>query len=105
MVGAIPTQTVMAEKLTLGYRCGQVLASDTWLTSDRPVWGHEFHRSRQTTNCDRPLYQLTNYVGRDLGAEGWGRGNLLASYMHLHWGSNPSIAAGLIEAARAHQNS
>jgi cobyrinic acid a,c-diamide synthase len=29
----------------------------------------------------------------------------LASYIHLHWGGNPSIAAGLIEAARAHQNS
>ncbi len=103
MVGAIPTQTVMAEKLTLGYRCGQVLASDTWLPSDRLVWGHEFHRSRQTVDCDRPLYKLKNYAGRDLGAEGWGRHNLLASYMHLHWGSNSSIAAGLIEAARAPQ--
>ncbi len=104
MVGAIPTQTVMADKLTLGYRCAQVLASDTWLPGDRPVWGHEFHRSHQTVDCDRPLYQLKNYAGQDLGTEGWGRKNLLASYLHLHWGNNPSIAIGLIAAARETQN-
>ncbi|NKB18067.1 MAG: cobyrinate a,c-diamide synthase [Pseudanabaena sp. CRU_2_10] len=103
MVGAIPTQTVMADKLTLGYRCGQVLTSDTWLPTNQPVWGHEFHRSCQTIASDRPLYQLKNYAGRDLGAEGWGRRNFLASYVHLHWGGNPSVAAGLVGVARAPQ--
>lgn len=105
MVGAIPTQTMMTEKLTLGYRCAQVLNSDTWLPQNQLVWGHEFHRSRQIAECDRPLYHLTNYAGQDLGEEGWGRNNLLASYVHLHWGGNPSIAAGLIRAAIAAKHS
>jgi cobyrinic acid a,c-diamide synthase len=105
MVGAIPTQTIMTDKLTLGYRCGQALAPHTWLPSDRLVWGHEFHRSCQTVASDRPLYQLTNYAGQDLGKEGWGRHNLWASYVHLHWGTNPSIAAGLIKAATAVRHS
>jgi cobyrinic acid a,c-diamide synthase len=105
MVGAIPTQTIMTDKLTLGYRCGQALAPHTWLPSNRPIWGHEFHRSCQTVASDRPLYQLTNYAGQDLGKEGWGRQNLLASYVHLHWGGNPSIAAGLIRAATAVRHS
>ncbi len=112
MVGAIPTQTIMTDKLTLGYRCCQVLTSaintQPWLPSDhRPVWGHEFHRSRQTVASDLPLYQLKNYAGRDLGTEGWGRHNFLASYLHLHWGSNPSVAAGFVRAAteaRSHQH-
>jgi cobyrinic acid a,c-diamide synthase len=101
MVGAIPTQTVMSDKLTLGYRCGQVLTSNTWLPKNQLVWGHEFHRSRQIGACDRPLYQLKNYSGRDLGTEGWSRQDLLASYMHLHWGGNPSVVVGLTMAARA----
>jgi cobyrinic acid a,c-diamide synthase len=105
MVGAIPTQTIMTDKLTLGYRCGQALLPHSWLPDDQPIWGHEFHRSRQTAASDRPLYQLTNYAGQDLGEEGWGKNNLLASYVHLHWGGNPSIAAGLIRAAMAAKHS
>jgi cobyrinic acid a,c-diamide synthase len=105
MVGTIPTQTIMTDKLTLGYRQCQVWpASQTphnWLPSEQPVWGHEFHRSRQTVEADLPLYQIRNYAGRDLGGEGWGDRNFLASYIHLHWGEHPSIAAGFIATARS----
>jgi len=107
MVGAISTQTIMSDKLTLGYRQCQACSPQSsqspqiaheWLPLDRPIWGHEFHRSCQTVGADRPLYQLRNYAGRDLGREGWGDRNLLASYVHLHWGGHPSIAAKFIDA-------
>jgi cobyrinic acid a,c-diamide synthase len=38
----------------------------------RPKWGDEF-------------------------TEGYNADNLLASYVHAHWASNPSVAAGLVE--------
>jgi cobyrinic acid a,c-diamide synthase len=130
MVGVLPTRTVMTNKLTLGYRrCLPLLPREGLAfahesshqtrafttnaqplppcpanpTPTPPIWGHEFHRSRQTVVCDRPLHKLRDYADRDLGTEGWSGHNLWASYVHLHWGGYPAIVKGFVEAARSQQ--
>ncbi|MEE3719907.1 cobyrinate a,c-diamide synthase [Tumidithrix elongata RA019] len=107
MVGVLPTKTAMTQKLTLGYRqCAlhQNSSQQTWLPS-APIWGHEFHRSIQTTPTPEPLFDLTNYAGTNVGVEGWGNPHLLATYIHLHWGGNPTIPQRFIEACESYQHS
>jgi cobyrinic acid a,c-diamide synthase len=83
MVGSIPTSAVMGKKLTLGYRYATALADTPLLIAGETVRGHEFHRSTLTLESPQPLF-----TGLDTG-EGWHRPHLHASYLHLHWGSNP----------------
>jgi cobyrinic acid a,c-diamide synthase len=83
MVGTIPTNAVMGKKLTLGYRYVTALADSPLLTAGETVRGHEFHRSTLTLESPQPLF-----TGLNTG-EGWHQPHLHASYLHLHWGSNP----------------
>ncbi len=83
MVGTIPTSAVMGKKLTLGYRYATALADSPLLTAGETVRGHEFHRSTLTLESPQPLF-----TGLGTG-EGWHQPHLHASYLHLHWGSNP----------------
>jgi cobyrinic acid a,c-diamide synthase len=45
------------------------------------------------------LYQVRKGQS-DLGVEGYRYRNCLASYIHLHFGSNPSIADAFVESCR-----
>jgi cobyrinic acid a,c-diamide synthase len=104
MVGVLPTQTIMTDKLTLGYRrCLPLHPRSLHHTNPTPIWGHEFHRSRQTASSNHPLHRLRDYADRDLGTEGWSGHNFWASYVHLHWGIHPAIVKGFIEATRSPQ--
>jgi cobyrinic acid a,c-diamide synthase len=103
MVGVLPTQTAMTEKLTLGYRqCAfhQNPLVQKWLPMDAPIWGHEFHRSIQTTPTPEPMFELFNFTGKKISKEGWGRSHLLATYVHLHWGGNLSIPTNFVECCK-----
>jgi cobyrinic acid a,c-diamide synthase len=61
--------------------------------------GHEFHYSRIISNRYRgkPLYQAINSAGEKF-TEGFANKNLLASYCHLHFKSNPLIPAYFVQA-------
>jgi cobyrinic acid a,c-diamide synthase len=37
-------------------------------------------------------YRVSNASGEDLGLEGYRVNNVLGSYTHVHFGSNPNIA-------------
>ena len=39
--------------------------------------------------------------GEPLGCEGWTAANIVASFLHLHFGQDERIAPRLVEAARA----
>jgi len=42
------------------------------------------------------IYRLSRRGGEDLGREGYCRGNVLGSYVHLHFGSNPQLAENFV---------
>ncbi|HEX4578890.1 MAG TPA: cobyrinate a,c-diamide synthase, partial [Candidatus Dormibacteraeota bacterium] len=66
------------------------------------VRGHEFHFSRllSGTRALRPAYSMHDADGEPLGSEGWATPTLLASFVHLHFGQDPGIAARFVAAAR-----
>ncbi len=107
MCGVIEVDTHMTQRLTLGYRTA-VAMSDSVLTHvGHEVRGHEFHRTAAApVSGGRPAWQLT---GGRAGAAAGGRrtdghvhGNVLASYLHLHWAHTP-IFARRFAAACAHR--
>jgi len=63
--------------------------------------GHEFHYSEIGTLPEAIArdYRVTRQ-GRELAAEGYRFRNCLASYIHLHFGSNPAIASAFVTACR-----
>ncbi len=55
--------------------------------------GHEFHYSEIARMDEtRQIYTGTDRVGQASTAESFLAGNVLGSYVHLHFGSNPDIA-------------
>ena len=99
MVGLVPVDVEMdGEVHRFGYR--QILTLEDSLLSPRGQFfrGHEFHWSR-IKNQDpaiKPAYQMTNAEGDVIGYEGVVMPNLLASYVHLHFGQNPMLVEKLL---------
>ncbi|HTR45252.1 MAG TPA: hypothetical protein VMH06_06035, partial [Thermodesulfovibrionales bacterium] len=100
MAGVFPFETVMKKgRSRLGYR--EILLHEDCMLGrkgDR-LRGHEFHYSeikgsRQSAVDSRPstIYSVRNGDGRDAGVEGYRVRNTLASYIHVHFGSNAGLA-------------
>jgi len=49
------------------------------------------------------LYRLTPRRGGAGVSEGYSDRNVLASYVHLHFGSNPEVARHLVSSCRAYK--
>ncbi|MEQ1795245.1 MAG: cobyrinate a,c-diamide synthase [Nitrospira sp.] len=102
MVGLFAADAVMKKSgLTLGYRTAAL--SQTCILGDAGVIvrGHEFHYSR-LVSCAPLNYacSLTDARGDSKGQDGLVSGNVLALYTHLHFASQPTVAAALVAAAR-----
>ena len=101
-VGAFPVRARMLPKRkALGYRQVETRADSLIGPAGTVARGHEFHYSELAAlpdGFDRH-YRVTRQ-GRELAAEGYGYRNCLASYIHLHFGSNPAIAPGFVTACR-----
>jgi cobyrinic acid a,c-diamide synthase len=97
MCGVLPVATRMTAGLrTLGYR-EVTLLRDTILGPAGTVFrGHEFHYSELAATELEPAYRIVGRLGE--GVEGWGQGRVLGSYVHAHFGSNPALAAHLVNA-------
>jgi cobyrinic acid a,c-diamide synthase len=100
--GIFPVQTTMLKKRkTLGYREVRLRQNCLLGKKGDVARGHEFHYSETgeiPENFPR-LYQVSRGLN-DLGIEGYSYKNCLASYIHLHFGSNPGVAASLVENCR-----
>ena len=106
MVGIIPSTVTMQAKLTLGYRQAIALQDSLVCAASQTFMGHEFHRSKLITNSPSPQWQLKGvHKSSKTTAEGWNINRVHASYLHLHWGANPSIARRFIEYCRNYKTS
>ncbi|MEB3267107.1 MAG: cobyrinate a,c-diamide synthase, partial [Leptolyngbya sp.] len=108
MVGALPLDTAMTGKLSLGYRQVTARQSTPLVPAGIPLWGHEFHRSALASPLSASLYDTTPYpvLGQPSPPaiqEGIGLGNIHASYVHLHWGDRPELPTRFVTYCRQFQ--
>jgi len=107
MAGVFPFTVQMLPRLkALGYR-EVTLAADSLLgPPGTRVRGHEFHYSEivgEPIGVPR-LYRLTPRRGGAAVNEGYSANHVLASYVHLHFGSNPEVARHLVANCRAYKD-
>ncbi len=93
MAGLIPAKTKMLHRRkVLGYR-EVTVTGNTLFPKGSAARGHEFHYSElgPVGRGIRRVYKLKNAFGEE-AVEGYAAGNLLASYVHLHFLSNRKFA-------------
>lgn len=98
-VGLIPARVKMTEKLkALGYREGKAKRDSFMLKKGESIKGHEFRYSEMfpTTEQFPWAYELKGRFG--VKSEGFVNNNILASYFHVHFASNPRAACRWIKA-------
>ena len=105
MLGLLPLEMEMTNKLVdFGYVT--VTFTQDCLLGPRgtSIRGHSFHYSRICSDGEiATSYQVDFSLSGKQQREGFTRGNVLASYVHLHFGANPTVAqhfAGAIRGAR-----
>jgi cobyrinic acid a,c-diamide synthase len=97
MAGAIPGQIRMTDRLqNFGYAEATALVDTPLLKAGETVRGHEFHYS--TWDGPANAYRVRKR-GKER-VEGYASGNILASYVHVHFASKPSLARRLVAAAK-----
>jgi cobyrinic acid a,c-diamide synthase len=97
MAGLLPCQVAMTERrMALGYVKLRT-RRDTLLTAaGRELRGHEFHWSRLSAGAE--LADAYDVLEPSQRREGFASTKLLASYVHLHFGSAADLAPGLVAA-------
>jgi len=98
MVGLLDADTIMTDKVTLGYTEAILNSNQTYLGNIQRVKGHEFHYSNVVTNnTDLELiYDLKKGKGIGDGRDGFYTHNCIASYMHTHF-VNSTISTRFLE--------
>jgi len=103
MVGLIPAATRMLARLkSLGYVEVTLNANSLWGASGAVLRGHEFHYSELTSDPTKEsdwntVYALKRHRTDDAAREGFQKGRVLASYVHMHLASRPEALKYFIE--------
>jgi cobyrinic acid a,c-diamide synthase len=94
MVGAVPADAAMTQRLTLGYRTATSPADSVLTEAGEQVTGHEFHRTAITS------VELDGHAAWHLppGPEGFATSTLHAAYLHTHWAGHPALAQRFAQA-------
>jgi cobyrinic acid a,c-diamide synthase len=98
MAGLWPASvTLRRRRLSVGYRTVRACAPSFLAGQELPA--HEFHYSqlRGAAPVGRPAWLVLDEGDRP---EGYATARLAASYIHLHLGSRPGLAARFVEACR-----
>ena len=103
MVGAYPFKTRMLPRLrAFGYR--EVVATKkAFVARGQRIRGHEFHYSEIDSFSDAKAIDTAYFIegpGKTKLREGYRYKNCLASYVHLHFGSNPEFARHFVAVCR-----
>ena len=106
MVQFYPFSTrMLPQRKALGYR-EVVLKEDSLLgPKGLKARGHEFHYSELVGDPEEvpDLFQLSSRKGIEVGTDGFKFDNALAGYIHLHFGSNPAMAAHFVGSCKEYQ--
>jgi cobyrinic acid a,c-diamide synthase len=110
MAGLIPGVTRMTDKLAaLGYRHAAALYSNLLTAGGDELRGHEFRYS--TWVCDEPIsgadraWQVRGTrTEAPADSGGFVSGNLLASYLHIHFAQRAGIAGRFVEKLARHNS-
>lgn len=107
MTGVLPARAEMTPRLTLGYRSAVAVRDSVLAVAGTRVHGHEFHRTA-TTPAFGPDLGANGRLGAAWqwstdGPEGFANARLHASYLHVHWAGEPSLAQRFLDAARQHR--
>jgi cobyrinic acid a,c-diamide synthase len=103
MFGLLPGSSRVTDRLIIGYRLAEA-GADSWLVPPgETVRGHEFHYSVWENRPEAlpPAYTLHPFHGTaEPVPEGASLGSLLATYVHLSFWTNPTLAARFVARCR-----
>jgi len=102
MSGVLPFETRMKKgRSRLGYR--ELVLQENCILGNKGerAKGHEFHYSEidndaREIDAIRKIYTLHDNNGCPVHAEGYSYKNLLASYVHVHFGGNAALAMNFV---------
>ena len=102
MTGLIPLTAVMSTKLqALGYVEVETQTKTILGPPGSRFRGHQFRHSELSPLASKgeleEVYLLRRRRGDEVTREGYAVHNVLGSYVHAHWASNPRIPAELVE--------
>ncbi|WP_394845590.1 cobyrinate a,c-diamide synthase [Pendulispora brunnea] len=107
MVGLVPTEARMCAKLqALGYVEVETQTKTILGGAGSRFRGHQFRYSELSPEPPPSIervYSLRRRRGDETSREGFRIGNVIASYVHAHWASNPRIAASFVESCAAYR--
>ena len=92
MAGVVATEGEMTQRLTLGYRAAVTRSATPLGPTGTVLRGHEFHYS--TTSPAGDALSLPGRHGASTG--GFASPSMLASYLHMHLGNTPELAAAFV---------
>jgi cobyrinic acid a,c-diamide synthase len=99
MLGCLRGEAVLRERLvSLGYVEVETLTPSLLGPAGQRFRGHQFRYSELLGGSAGDTYRLQRRRGGEAQLEGYRSGNLLASYVHAHWASNPALAAHFVQA-------
>lgn len=104
MAGLILGEMQMGQKLAgLGYRVATARGDNLLVRAGESVRGHEFHYSTwvQPREMTEPKHAWTlrrRTEAQESRPDGYASGNLLASYVHVHFGQDAALATRFVDA-------
>ena len=106
MAGLVPGVCEMQKKLQrVGYVTGKALRKSIIADEGDILKGHEFHFSTLACDDDFPwAYNLKGTRQKEGHLEGFARGNVLASYLHLSFEGNPKAADKFLASCLSYKN-
>jgi len=102
MAGVLPLSMQMTDRLVqFGYVTVEFTEDCLMGRKGTVVRGHSFHHSRMISRGTVATnYHVQYSMSGQEELEGFGRGNVLASYIHLHFRANPAVAENFVAGIR-----
>ncbi len=102
--GILPVSCRMEKKrVALGYVTATALRNNVLVHAGTQLRGHEFHYSKIEGTGLTPAYNLCKSGSNAGHRDGHVTGNLLATYLHIHFAGSPGAARGLLESCASYR--